>query len=273
MQRQREIDLSGKVAIVTGASRGIGKQTALALARRGVDVVVAARSVGAGGPLPGTILETVEEIDATGARALAVATDLAAEADLDRLVDSAVERFGGVDLLINNAAATARVVVPIDELEPHEWHYQFAVNVHAPFRLIRRLLPIMEARGAGRILNLSAGRPAVSPSAPPPDAIGGMPAYLASKKALDQLSAEIAPELARKNIYVISVHPGFVATEMAGRVTGGNLGGAIPMAIPARVLEYFAACQNPIEYSGRVFRAETALAELGLALDETTAAT
>ena len=88
MERQRELDLAGKVAIVTGASRGIGKAVALALARRGVDVVVAARTVNPREKLPGTIGETVAEIEALGVKALAVATDLAKEEDLDNLVDS-----------------------------------------------------------------------------------------------------------------------------------------------------------------------------------------
>src|SRR5262249_53087949 len=103
MQRQKEEDLTAKVAIVTGASRGIGKRAALSLARRGVNVVVAARTVDANRELPGTIGETVTEIEAVGVAALAVATDLSNEDDLERLVRSAVERFGGVDILVNNA--------------------------------------------------------------------------------------------------------------------------------------------------------------------------
>jgi NAD(P)-dependent dehydrogenase (short-subunit alcohol dehydrogenase family) len=106
LERQRELDLTGKVVIITGASRGVGKQAALDFARHGANVVLAARTVVADSALPGTIGETLGQIEALGGQAIAVATDLAEEKDLKRLVDAAVEHFGGVDILINNAAAT-----------------------------------------------------------------------------------------------------------------------------------------------------------------------
>ena len=105
MQRQKEIDLSGKVAIVTGASRGSGS-VVLFLARRGVTVVVAARTVEPRSTVPGSIGQTVAEIESLGAKALAVATDLSKEEDLKCLVQTTIEHFGGVDILINNAAVT-----------------------------------------------------------------------------------------------------------------------------------------------------------------------
>src|ERR1700757_2656828 len=103
MERQQEQDLSGKVVIITGASRGVGKQAALDFARRGANVVLAARTVEPDSILPGTIGETLKEIEDLGGQAIAVATDLAKEEDLKHLIDQAVERFGGVDILINNA--------------------------------------------------------------------------------------------------------------------------------------------------------------------------
>jgi NAD(P)-dependent dehydrogenase (short-subunit alcohol dehydrogenase family) len=107
MERQKEADLSGRVAIVTGSSRGIGKRAALALARRGARLVVTARAVEtSGSELPGTIGQTVKEIESLGAEAIAVAADLSKEDDLEQIVHSAVDRFGGVDILVNNAAVT-----------------------------------------------------------------------------------------------------------------------------------------------------------------------
>src|SRR5579863_2795077 len=106
MERQRETDLAGKVIIITGASRGMGKQAALGFARRGASLVLAARTVEAGKDLPGSLAETLREIEAAGGRAIAVPTDLAVENDLKRLVQSAVDTFAGVDVLVNNAAAT-----------------------------------------------------------------------------------------------------------------------------------------------------------------------
>ena len=107
MQRQNELDLTGKVVIITGASRGVGKQNALDFAKAGAKVVLAARTVAANSKLPGTIGETLAAVEALGGEALAVATDLAVEADLERLVEATVARFGGVDVLVNNAAMTA----------------------------------------------------------------------------------------------------------------------------------------------------------------------
>src|SRR5258708_2209924 len=127
MQRQNELDLTGKVAVITGASRGVGKQAALDFARRGARVVLAARTVEPDSKLPGTIGETLGQIEALGGEALAVATDLAKEADLKHLVDAAVARFGGVDILVNNAAATTGTMWEKGflELTRAEWLYQF----------------------------------------------------------------------------------------------------------------------------------------------------
>ena len=277
--RQTEQDLSGKVAIVTGASRGIGKRAALALARRGANVAIAARSVHADGELAGTIGEAVAEIEALGAEAIAVATDLSNEEDLRGLVQSAVDRFGGVDILINNAAVTIghSWAVPIVEMPRADWLYHFAVNLHAPFTLVQSVVPIMEKRGGGRILNVTTGSGEVFRQPEEPPALESVaefslesPAYFASKRALDRFANVIAPQLAKKNIAIITMHPGFVATEVAvHRVKGMGVPESmmIPMDIPARMLAYFAACDNPLEYSGRIFWAERELAELGIELD------
>jgi NAD(P)-dependent dehydrogenase (short-subunit alcohol dehydrogenase family) len=278
-ERQAEHDLSGKVAIVTGASRGIGKQTALALARRGANVAIAARTVHADSELAGTIGETVAEIKALGADATAVATDLSSEKDLQRLVQSAVDRFGGVDILINNAAVTVghSWAVPIVEMPRADWLYHFAVNLHAPFTLVQLVVPIMEKRGGGRILNVTTGSGEVFRQPEEPPALESVaefslesPAYFSSKRALDRFANVIAPQLARKNIAIITMHPGFVASEIAvHRVQGMGVPESmmIPMEIPARMLAYFAACEKPLEYAGRIFWAERELSELGIEPD------
>jgi NAD(P)-dependent dehydrogenase (short-subunit alcohol dehydrogenase family) len=277
--RQDEQDLSGKVALVTGASRGIGKRTALALARRGVKVVVTARSESPNAVLAGTIGETVGDVESLGSEALAVAADLSKEEDLERIVQSAVERFGGIDILVNNAAVTIGHSwdAPIEEMPRADWLYHFAVNLHAPFTLVQLVVPVMEKRGGGRILNVTTGSGEVFryPEEPPAlEAMGdfslGSPAYFASKRALDRFANVIAAPLARRNIAIITMHPGFVASEVAvHRVAGMGVDESImvPTDTPARMLAYFAACANPFEYAGRIFWAERELNELGIELD------
>jgi NAD(P)-dependent dehydrogenase (short-subunit alcohol dehydrogenase family) len=280
MQRQEEADLSGKVAIITGSSRGIGKQAALVLARRGVNIVVTARTVDPGqNELPGTIGETVAEIEALGAEAIAVGADLAVEEDLERIVQTATDRFGGVDILVNNAAVTADHNMTADPLKlpRSDWLHHFAVNVHAPFTLVQLVAPIMEARGGGRILNVTTGSGEVHRLPEEPrkmESLGGfsllMPAYYSSKRALDRFANVMTPVLASKNIFIISLMPGLAASPIAvSRVKTAGMDDSlmVPLDVPARMLAYFAACADPAEYAGRIFWAERELAELGLSVD------
>jgi NAD(P)-dependent dehydrogenase (short-subunit alcohol dehydrogenase family) len=277
--RQRELDLAGKVVIITGASRGVGKQAGLDFARRGAKVVLAARTVEPDSSLPGTIGETLKQIEDVGGEAIAVATDLAEEADLKALVAAAVERFGGVDILVNNAAATTGDIwgKPFSELTRAEWLYQFDVNVHAPFTLTQLVVPIMEKRGGGRIINLSTGSGEVfrqAEEAPKLDAVGGfslaVPGYYSSKRALDRFGNCMAPEFHAKNIAIIGLHPGLVATELVAirvREMGLDDSVAVPMTVPARMIVYFSACENPWEYTGRLFWAEREMAQMGIEID------
>jgi NAD(P)-dependent dehydrogenase (short-subunit alcohol dehydrogenase family) len=279
VERQRELDLAGKVVVITGASRGVGKQAALDFARCGAHVVLAARTVEADGGLPGTIGETLRQIEDLGGQAIAVATDLAREEELKRLVEAAVQRFGGVDILINNAAATTGDIwgKKFLDLTREEWLYQFAVNVHAPFTLTQLVVPIMEKRGGGRIINLSTGSGEVfrQPEELPKLAAQGnfslaVPGYYSSKRALDRFGNCMAPEFHTKNIAIIGMHPGLVATELVAiRVKENGLDDsvAVSMKVPARMLTYFAACKNPMEYTGRIFWAEREMAEMGIELN------
>ena len=192
----------------------MGKEAALAFARRGAKVVLAARTVEPG-DVPGTIGETLAAIEAAGGEAIAVATDLALEADLEALVSAAVERFGGVDVLVNNAAATQGEIwgKSFLELTRAEWEYQFAVNTHAPFTLTQLCVPIMEKRGGGRIINLSTGSGEVFRQAeelPKINSVGSwslaVPGYYSSKRALDRFGNCMAPEFHAKNIAIIGMH-------------------------------------------------------------------
>ena len=285
MERQDEQDLTGKTVIITGASRGIGKHTALAFARRGANLVLTARTVDPLEKLAGTLGETLAQIEALGATAISVPADLSSVADLGRIVDATVDRFGGVDVLVNNAAATAGDFWDEGwlELSREDWEYQFAVNTHAPFTLMQLVTPIMERNGGGRILNVTTGSGEVFRLAEEPRKLESwgefslaIPGYYASKRALDRLGNAVAPDLARRGISVIGVMPGLVATEiMLLRVAENGLdtSQAVEPAVPARVLTYFASCSDPTEYTGRLFWAERELADLGLELDVAPAST
>ncbi|MGE3689962.1 MAG: SDR family NAD(P)-dependent oxidoreductase [Novosphingobium sp.] len=284
MDRQREEDISGKVAIMTGASRGIGKEGALALARRGAKVVLAARTVDplADPTMPGTLGETLRQIEEAGGEALAVETDIAREEDLKRLVDKTVERFGGVDILVNNAAATngAYWDKTFLELTREEWLYQFDVNVHAPFTLMQLCIPIMTQRGGGRVINITTGSGEVFrlPEEPRHKNLGTknleVVGYFCPKRAMDRIGSVIADSMEQRNVHIIGLMPGWVATEMVQARMEREVGDLdaiehrpVGMDIPARMIAYFAACENPAEYTGRLFFAERELAEMGVEVD------
>ena len=190
--------LDGKVAIVTGAGRGIGAACAVELARAGASVVLAARSADE--------LEQVEGSIADDARALAVRTDVSKTSDLERLVDSAVKEFGGVDVLINNAGVmpAAKQIYKVD-LE--EWERVMAVNVRAPWYLGNLVHRHMKSRGGGVVINVA------STSGLHHDI--GLGVYSISKAAVVMLTNVQAKEWARDRIRVNAIAPGVVRTELA----------------------------------------------------------
>ena len=179
------MDLSGKVAIVTGASRGVGAATAAALAAAGASVACAARATDATPlPLPGTIDDTVRRIEAAGGRAIGVPTNLAVDADVEAMVATTVERLGPVDILVNNAAIT----FPGDlELPMKRFDLIFAVDLRAPVIATHAVVPGMIERGVGAIVNVS--------SAAALNAYPGQMAYGMAKAALERFTASAAEHL------------------------------------------------------------------------------
>src|SRR5262252_633459 len=179
------MELRDRVALVTGASRGVGRAVAVALAQAGVDVACAARATDdAPLKLPGTIDATVREIEAAGRRALAIPTNLALEADVERMVRRTIEHFGRIDILINNAAIT----FPGDLALPMKrYDLIMAVNLRAALQAIQLVAEGMQARRAGAIVNVS--------SAAGLHPFPGLMAYGMSKAAMERMSVDVALQL------------------------------------------------------------------------------
>lgn len=189
--------LAGKVALITGASRGIGREIAWVLAGAGADCVVTATTQ-EGADRVG------REMTAQGRQALAVACDVSRPADVDRLVSEIDRVFGRVDLLVNNAGIVHRA--PLAEVADADFERVVAVNLLGPFYLARRLIPGMAKRGHGRVINVSS----ISATLACP----GNLAYGASKWGLNGLTRGLAEEVKHNGVFVAAVMPGSVDTDM-----------------------------------------------------------
>ena len=209
-------ELHGRVAIVTGASRGIGKALALGLAARGAAIVCAARTVTTDpAGLPGTIHATADEIERAGGRAVAIRCDVGRADDLRTLVDETGARFGRIDVLVNNAMAPTRG--RFDDLVLDAWDESMAANVRSLFILAKLVVPVMATAGGGSIVNISSGgaEHAATAAMPP-----GFLAYSVAKAAMERFTTALAPEIVARGIAVNALRPGAVKTELATRELG-----------------------------------------------------
>jgi 3-oxoacyl-[acyl-carrier protein] reductase len=196
-------DLSGSSAIVTGGGGGIGRGIAIALAKHGVKVVVCGRR---NQPL-GAV---VQEIRSAGGQALAVQADVSKETDVDRVVGSAMDAFGTVDILVNNAAIGGGNAIHGHSVE--QWDQILAVNLRGPFLFCRAVLPVMRSKKNGHIINISSesGLEYYSEDG----------AYGVSKHALNALGEYIQRENQDLGIRLDTICPGMVVTEMTEHAKG-----------------------------------------------------
>jgi 3-oxoacyl-[acyl-carrier protein] reductase len=189
--------LTDKVAVVTGASRGIGRLIALDLASRGARIVASARSASA-------LESLIAEISAAGGEALAVAADVAVAADAERLIGTAVERFGRLDILVNNAGINRDGLLL--RMKDEDWDAVLDTNLKGAFLCTRAAAKMMSKQKSGRIINISS---VVGEMGNP-----GQANYCASKAGMLGLTKSVARELARRNVTVNAVTPGFIVTDM-----------------------------------------------------------
>ena len=195
--------LDKKVAIITGASRGIGKGIAFALAAEGATAVIAARTEQEGGRLPGTIYHTAEEIIARGGKALAVKADISKEDEVDALIKRVISECGRIDILVNNAGIT--VPGTMLEVTVRHWDLIMNVNLRGAFLCTRAVLPLMAAQKSGCIINMSSilGTRLIAKGVP----------YGTTKAAIERFTMGLAREVKTYNITVNALVPGFTDTE------------------------------------------------------------
>ena len=198
--------LKGKVAIVTGGSRGIGKQICLTFAREGASVVVVARTEKEGeAKLPGTIHQTVEEIESFGGSALAVRTDITVDEDVEQMAQKTVDAFGRIDILVNNAAANLNAMVA--DLPIKRWDLMMNVNLRGNFICAKAVLPTMMEQKSGNIIGVTSI--AAKRGAPP-----GEVCYSITKSGIELFCWGLSKEVKEYNIAVNDLYPsGGVTTD------------------------------------------------------------
>ena len=219
MTQTPNFDLTGKVAIVTGASRGIGEAIARAYAQAGASVVLSSRKQEA-------LDQVARSIQEAGGTALAVAAHTGSQEAVQALVDRTLEAFGGVDILVNNAATNPHFG-PILTAEESQWDKILDVNVKGYFRTVKACVESMGSRGGGKIINMAS----IAGKRPQP----GMGIYCVSKAGVIMLTEVLAVELAELNIQVNAIAPGFVKTRFSSAIwSNPQINQAVLRTIPQR---------------------------------------
>jgi len=265
------------VAFVTGASRGIGKAGALALAEAGYDVVVTARTVRAGEShdystttaaagrpvaLPGSIEETAAEVEKRGRRALPLRLDLTDRATIDAAVEEALAQWGRIDVLYNNGIYQGPGLMdPILDLPEDKLALVFEGNVFAQLYLTRKVVRDMIERGGGTVVNMTSTAGQVDPEQKTGEGGWGF-AYGASKSAFHRMAAFLHLELHERGIRAYNIDPGYVATESQLATMGRDdpiyqiqIAHGAPPEVPARMLIWLLTTEEGRSRSGESFHA------------------
>jgi NAD(P)-dependent dehydrogenase (short-subunit alcohol dehydrogenase family) len=228
--------LADRIALVTGASRGIGYATALALAKAGAHIVAVARTVGG-------LEELDDAIKVQGGAATLVPLDLKDSAGIDRLAPALHERFGRLDVLVGNAGILGPLS-PLGHVQPNAWDEVMAVNVTANWRLIAAMDPLLKYSDAGRVVFLSSGVAAL--------ALAYWGPYAVSKTALETLARTYAAETATTNVRVNVFAAGPVRTRMRAQAMPGE--DPMTLETPDKVAEKIVAlCLPSMQESGKLY--------------------
>jgi NAD(P)-dependent dehydrogenase (short-subunit alcohol dehydrogenase family) len=206
---------SGKVALVTGGTSGIGKTTAIEFARAGAKVVLTGRREKEGA-------QVVAEIKKLGGEAAFVRADVAKDADVKAMVAFTIEKFDRLDIAFNNAGVEWKG--PLDQATEAEYRRIFDVNVWGVLNSMRHEIPVMLKNGGGAIVNTSSVAGHVG--------LGQVSVYIASKHAVEGLTKSVALEFAKQNIRINAIAPGVIATEMWDRFAGEELRDQVASIIP-----------------------------------------
>jgi 3-oxoacyl-[acyl-carrier protein] reductase len=240
------MNLQGKTAIVTGASRGIGRATALALASEGANVVVNYASSS------GAADEVVAVIDAMGGAAIALKADVSKPEEVDQLVEATMAKFGTIDVLVNNAGITRDTLLLRMKLE--DWQAVIDLNLTGVFLCTRAVSKIMLKQKSGRIVNITSVAGQMGNA--------GQANYSAAKAGVIGFTRTVARELASRGITVNAVSPGFIATDMTNDLKAEPILAMIPLARygqpedVAGMIQFLAAAPAASYITGQVFNVD-----------------
>jgi len=252
------MSFQNKTVIITGASRGIGKAIGLRLAKEGANIVIASKSVEENPKLGGTIFSAAAEMEAAGGKALAVQCDIRFEDQVQNVVDKAVEKFGGIDILINNASAIS--LTNTEQTEPKRFDLMYDINVRGTFFVCKACIPFLKKATNPHIINLS----------PPVNMdmkwFANHLAYTMSKYNMTMIALGLAAELKKYNIAANTLWPKTtIATAAVNNLLGGEM--LMNMSRTPEIMAdaaWYILSKSSVECTGNTFIDEQVLANEGI---------
>jgi len=242
-----KVELSGKTAIVTGGSRGIGKAISLALSQAGANIVIAARSEEESPNLPGTIYKTAEEIKSLGGKAIPVRCDVTEDDEVKNMVEQAMATYGAIDILVNNAGIMRSS--SFLETQVTDFFNTWRVNVLGPFLCTKAVLPHMISRKSGSIVSISSG---MAESDQPHSII-----YSVSKVALNKVMLKLAAETTEYNIAVNLLYPPMVRLERMVTMMPADMLDRLPPPSVVGPPAVWLAAQDATRFTGKIVQVDT----------------